>query len=78
MDKYEKLECIENAGWVYSKPQGFPRFTGTYPYKSVWDLNAYEENNLDDLIEYMYNRFIRKIRELITAIQIEPGSHPGA
>ena len=64
MDKYEKLECIEGAGWIYTKPQGFHRFTGTYPYKNVWDLNAYEESDLDHLIEYMYSRFIRNSRDL--------------
>ena len=63
MDKYEKLECLENAGWVYSNDKGH-RFTGTYPYKNVCDLNAYEEYDLDHLIEYMYDRFIRNDKDL--------------
>ncbi len=64
MDKYEKLECIESAGWVYTQNQEYHRFTGTYPYKSVWDLNSYEESDLDHLIEYMYSRFIRNNQDL--------------
>jgi len=64
MNKYEKLECIENAGWRHTKNRGFHRFTGPYPYEDVSELAAYEENDLNHLIEYMYNRFIHSGRDL--------------
>ena len=64
MNKYEKLECLENAGWVYTQNQEYHRFTGIYPYKSIWDLNAYEDYDLDRIVERMYDRLIRNSQDL--------------